>query len=427
MNRDRYDKFKTLWDETFSRRGKIDAKIDRRRELYCGTDKVKDLVTGGISSKRATCYKNICFEMVETQINNVIPQPKVTPRDPADIDLALDIEGYLKSEMDRIQFETINDEAERETYIQGTCFYLVGWDSLANTPITQGELTITMYPLDQVYPQCGVRHLEDCEYIFVRELVQIDKIKKLYGVTLEPLGAFVDMTEMITCYYYNDKGYVSRYAWSYDVEVFDQEDYELRQFRVCRECGARVPQAEVCPVCGSTKFEWQVAEDEILEEDIVAGVPGESPTVLAQKGTSIPYYKIRKLPFVIRRNISDPKSLYGVSDIDIIENMQDSSNKLLAKMEENVLKGGSFITVPDKTKVPIDDRTLKVIPIKDPRMSQAFNVVTVQANIQQEDILQQRMYDFARMSLGITDSYQGKRDPTAESGKAKEIAAAQSA
>lgn len=64
--------------------------------------------------------------MVETQINNAIPQPKVTPRDNEDIELALDVEGYLKSEMDRIQFETINDEAERETYTQGTCFYLVG-------------------------------------------------------------------------------------------------------------------------------------------------------------------------------------------------------------------------------------------------------------------------------------------------------------
>lgn len=68
----------------------------------------------------------MCFELVETQIINAIPMPKVTPRDPSKIDLALDIEGYLKSEMDRIQFETINDKAERETYIQGTCFYLVG-------------------------------------------------------------------------------------------------------------------------------------------------------------------------------------------------------------------------------------------------------------------------------------------------------------
>lgn len=68
----------------------------------------------------------MCFELIETQINNAIPYPKVTPRDPVYKELALDLEGYLKAEMDRIQFENINDKAERETYIQGTCFYLVG-------------------------------------------------------------------------------------------------------------------------------------------------------------------------------------------------------------------------------------------------------------------------------------------------------------
>lgn len=209
--------------------------------------------------------------------------------------------------------------------------------------------------------------------------------------------------------------------------VYDQESYELRQFRTCTKCGTAVPQDKMCPVCGSTKFEYRAVETEILTEDIISGVPGEQSVILARQGTEIDYYKIRQLPFVLRRNVSDPKSLYGISDIDIIENNQESCNKLLSKMEENVLKGGSFITVPDKTKVPIDDRTLKVIPIKDPRLAQSFNVVTVQANIQQEDILQQRMYDNARIGLGITDSYQGKRDPTAESGKAKEIAAAQSA
>lgn len=149
--------------------------------------------------------------------------------------------------------------------------------------------------------------------------------------------------------------------------------------------------------------------------------------VLAKKGDEIPYYKIKELPFVIRRNVSRSDSLYGVSDIDMLESCQESSNKLLTKMEQNVLKGGSVITVPNKGKINFDDETLKVVPISDPRMAQYFSVQNLQANIQQEDILQARMYDNGRTVLGITDAYQGKRDPTAESGKAKEIAAAQSA
>ena len=126
MLSEKFRRFEDLWQDAYSKRSDIDNRILRRRELYQGTNKVRDLKNGGYSKKPAACYKNMCFELVETQIINAIPMPKVTPRDPKNTDLAMDIEGYLKSEMDRIQFETINDMAERETYIQGTCFYLVG-------------------------------------------------------------------------------------------------------------------------------------------------------------------------------------------------------------------------------------------------------------------------------------------------------------
>ena len=47
--------------------------------------------------------------------------------------------------------------------------------------------------------------------------------------------------------------------------------------------------------------------------------------------------------------------------------------------------------------------------------------------MQQDDIFATRMYQYGRATLGITESYQGKRDTTATSGKAKQMAAAQSA
>jgi hypothetical protein len=57
----------------------------------------------------------------------------------------------------------------------------------------------------------------------------------------------------------------------------------------------------------------------------------------------------------------------------------------------------------------------------------AFSVQTIQANMQQDDIYATRMYQYGRANLGITESYQGKKDTTATSGKAKQLAAAQSA
>lgn len=41
------------------------------------------------------------------------------------MDLALNIEGYLKNETDRLEFEVMNDEAERECLIQGTVFIML--------------------------------------------------------------------------------------------------------------------------------------------------------------------------------------------------------------------------------------------------------------------------------------------------------------
>ena len=212
--------------------------------------------------------------------------------------------------------------------------------------------------------------------------------------------------------------------------VFDEEDFELRKIKVCKECGEKLNSAVECPLCHSHKYEYVTKEKEELKEDIVKGNPknpNEKPVVIAKKGTMIDYYKIKELPFVLRRNISDDTSLYGISDIDLLEQNQISMNKILTKMEENVLKAGSFVTVPTNVNIPNNDETLKIVKLKDPNLIKSFSVQTVQANMQQDNILQEQFYQMGRDSIGITDSYQGKRDTTAESGKAKQVAAAQAA
>jgi hypothetical protein len=69
-----------------------------------------------------------------------------------------------------------------------------------------------MYPLDQVYPQPGIKNIQDAEYIFVKELVSVAKLKRLYKVTVPESSNYKGLAEMITGYYYNKHGYVSRIA-----------------------------------------------------------------------------------------------------------------------------------------------------------------------------------------------------------------------
>lgn len=432
MKSKKLSKWQELYTDAISKRATLDARVKRRQALYNGTAQPINPNTGMEASKKTSCKRRVCFELIETQINNAIPQPKVTPRDADRVELAEELEGYLKMENDRICSEEINDKAERGTLIQGTAFYLVGWDETKNTATTSGELFVRYYPLDRVHPQPGISSIHDAEYIFVEDLVSVRKIKEVYGKTIPEHGNFKGMNYLITVYYYNDDGNVSKFGWIKDTDiiVFDEEDYECRKIRVCKECGEPMHNDSVCPVCGSDKVEYVSIEEEVLEEDIVRGDPTDpnaQPEVIAKAGSTIPYYKIKELPFVLRENISSDDGLYGVSDVDLLEENQISMNKILTKMEENVLKAGSFVTKPKGVNIPNNDETLKIVTVSDPNQMKAFSVQTVQANMQQDNILQEEFYQMGRDSLGITDSYQGKRDTTAESGKAKQVSAAQAA
>ena len=226
-----------LFIDAQSKRQTLDNRAKRRKKLYEGTGEVIDPKTGQIANKKVKCFRNMCFELIETQINNSIPAPKVTPRDAGNIDLAQTLEGYLQMEMDRMESERMNDAVERETLMQGNAFYLVGWDETKNTPITSGELFVKFYPLLSVYPQPGITQIEDAEYIFTIDTVSVKQMKDLYNVDVPEGDTYKGMNELITAWYYNKDGYVSKFGWIKDTEivVFDYEDYELRQIKVCKD------------------------------------------------------------------------------------------------------------------------------------------------------------------------------------------------
>lgn len=427
----KYEYWHELYLDAVSHRVEMDLRFDRENDLYDGKANPKDPLTGNDAKKKAYTFRNMIFELIETQINNAIPQPKVTPRDPDNQGLASDIEGYLQMEMDRLGSELVNDESERGVYKHGTGVYHIAWDETKSTPVSRGELVLKYYNIKSVYPQPGVSNAEDLEYVFTIDMVSTKKLKKLYGVDVPEHGDYKGLARLITAWYYNDEGYVCRFGFveDHDTIVFDDEDYELRMFLTCQNCGYEYKDESICPACSSDKKKWTKKEFEIAEQDYVKVdvADPENKIPIARTGDRLPYYKVNMLPFVFRKNISKEGDLYGVSDISVLEENQMSMNKILTKMQENVLKAGSFVTAPVGVNIPNTDETLKIVKIKDPNMMKAFSVQTVQANMQQDMILQEQMYQMGRDTVGITDSYQGKRDNTAESGKAKQIAAAQAA
>ena len=89
------------------------------------------------------------------------------------------------------------------------------------------------------------------------------------------------------------------------------------------------------------------------------------------------------------------------------------------------MKGGSVLTLPKGVKIETSDREGKVVYLSSAAQKQMIDAFSLQPSVQQDLQMLQKYYEDARSTLGITDSYQGKKDATAMSGTAKQAQIAQ--
>ncbi len=469
-----------MWQETLQKDEAAYAgergKMDGREALYLGSSSIEAL-TPGDKTTETPHVRNICSEIIEAQVNSALPAPKVVPRRQKDEKLAKLIEDMLRNELDRMPFEELNDMMERTVPIQGGAAFLVEWDNTKRTHRTVGEVVCSVVHPKQIVPQDGVfTGIEDMDHIILKIPQTKESIFARYGVSVEAEsesepeikgtdteGADALVTQYIA-YYRNDKGGIGCYSWVNDVELCDMEDYQARRLRRCARCGAYeplesesvkanvagmtpdmpVPEADIeaeaarlareqkpvsgkrgakaCPFCGGTVFR----ESEEDFQEVVSPVERSDGTVIPQ-GSFIPFYKPRIYPVILQKNVSVFGRFLGDSDIDKIKNQQNSINRVEAKIIDKLMKNGSYITLPDETRIRIDPTDGKIIRLKSPADKASIDVYDMEAPISQDMAFLQQAYEEARQIIGITDSFQGRRDATATSGKAKEFAAAQSA
>lgn len=142
-------------------------KMEDREDMYLGAKNIRPIVS--TARKTETPHvRNLAAEMIESQVDSNIPQPKVTPRRKQDEWRAKLIEDMLRNELDRLPFEQINDIQERTVPIQGGAAYLVEWDNAKRTQSTIGEINVSALHPRQIVPQDGVyTGIEDMDYIFL--------------------------------------------------------------------------------------------------------------------------------------------------------------------------------------------------------------------------------------------------------------------
>lgn len=191
-----------------------------------------------------------------------------------------------------------------------------------------------------------------------------------------------------------------------------------------------------CPWCGSEEFTTQAQEFEqvMIPIETASGVhiPGMHPGVgedglPAMIPTLIPFYKPDLFPIILQRSVSVYGKLLGNSDVDVIRDQQNTVNRMEQKIIDRLIKAGTRITLPDRADLRTDPEDGERWYIGNPADKSMIDVYDFSGNLQYELTYLAQVYEEARQILGITDSFQGRRDATATSGKAKEFSAAQAA
>lgn len=419
------------------------SNLAKWRKAYLGTLNALNKNTGEESKRKSKQLRKLIYELIESKVDNSIPMPRLSPRLRDDIPLVDITENYLKFEVDRMLTEQENDRSERATYIDGTSWYKICWDSLDNTYNRSGDLRVEVLLADQVVPEPGCRDYRLMNYCFEEQVINASRIYDLYGRLIIPDQPGNESCRVISYYYKNKNGVVGRFIYaegSRQVISWD-EDWQIRKVRRCTACSAINPIGDKCRVCGGKSFAYENATTEILEEDLLRlKNPYTTDTQETQEqsdrsdvetfltaGTEVPFYQVRQLPFVPRLSVSSLDTIYGISEVGILLDMQDSVNKILTKVEDKILKSGAVVTKPDKMKLNDEDETFKIMGVRSAEEAAMIQVRQILADVSQDIASAQLFYESARASSGVTESFQGKVDTTAVSGKAKEIAAMQSA
>ena len=442
--------------------------MKKYQEYYEGTRSVQPDANRGVTpTKLATNVRNIVYELIESQVDSSIPMPKIRAIHPEDDELAKKMEKFLENKVKTCGLILMNDAEERTVPIVGGDFVRVEWDQRRGLHSEIGDLKVSELHPKKVIPQIGVIDFDEMDYFFIQEVMTKKTVKRVYGedvsectnteeyMTDDIDGAKnnEDLVTVNTAFYRNDEGGVGIFVWCDYVKLLDLDEYEARYLDKCAKCGATMVNG-VCPECGSKKS--KKAKDEY--EDIVdaievkvstggsrmVGGPEEEPVldemgnpVLDETGRpqmtikrtkkKIPYYRPNIYPIVLRKNITAQNKLLGGSDVDVIIDQQDTIKKLGTKINEKLLKGGSYVTLPKDVDPEKDGEDLNILRLENPAQKQLIDTINLQPNVQNDQNYLEINYSWAKSSLGITDSYQGKYDASATSGTAKQYAINQAA
>ncbi|MBR0443459.1 MAG: hypothetical protein IIX15_03875 [Clostridia bacterium] len=462
--------FKQLYEESKAASDEEYELLDRHLEQYRGSAKIDG------SDVEAKMVRNITYELIESQVTGYIPNPSVSPKMWSERNErnARSVEVLLRNLRDDLPYEAMNDMDERYSPIYGGSIWLVEWDNSIVTHNTVGGVKLSCLSPKHFVGQPNIYNVSDMEYCFITFETTKEDIERRYGVRPEVAeeassDEYADdhTATLYVCYYKNEEDKICQYIWSADTEILDIDDYYARKRSYCKVCGKR---EELCN-CEKPKtylvneeFEEPIrdilcsdgsvipAMSEVIrdgqivmeEKQMMATEADGSPafemgadgivtplmtTVMVPKTeqTKLPFYQIDVFPIVIRKNTSQEDKLIGQSDCEFIRPQQQAINKIESRMMEKLIRAGVYPIVPEDCSVDLDNSVFETVFRAKPNTYNLYGRVDLQVDISRDIAQAERLYDQAKRILGITDSFQGQADSTAQSGKAKQLQIQQAA
>lgn len=397
----RFDRMRELYTAANLAAEDNRERLARHMDQYLGSDEIDG------SSERAAVVRNITYELIESEINADIPQPKVdtscysTQREQN----ARAIERLSSALRSRLPFEELNDRDERYTYILGGSVFYIEWDSAQQDSAGEGSVRVHLIsPLDFI-PQPGIESVEDMEYCFLHFTTTRSELAVKYNISEADLGLAEceyladlddpsgDAVAIVVAFYRDERGQVGKLVFSGDLLLCDIPTYYMRKSPV----GS-----------GDERRYIDLQRERVTLPDV-----GE---------VEIPYYIPTCFPIVVRKNTIGDGVLLGGSDCERIRPQQQAINKLESRILQKLLRAGITPVMPEGTAVTLNNSIFgQIIKTRPGESMASYGTIDTTPDIEQDIKEADRLYDQAKRVLGISDALQGLDSTTSESGYARQL------
>lgn len=384
--------------------------------------------TSGTSSKRSyMSEKNIpvtkdarqvvgiTFQLIESQIDITVPQPRVDELEEVDVDRKKMIEGQLKHFSESDELKVIVAENERITKKNSYSIFKVCYDPDYDGHTYKGRAkVVNPHPVNVIF-QKNCYRIKDMNHLWHVENRDIDSVCAEYGEEfrealetdgaeynyLEDLSATTmrestakNMLSVVECWYKDKDGDVNVLTWCNDVVLKHRKKFFYKKDLIQRD----------------GKFYETVSVEQYDESGALVGY--QMVEVLAK----IP----KDFPFIAWYNIPKEKSIRGKSDPEIISDQQEAIKKVLSNEEERLIKGNTKIITRKGSGLAnkINNSITQTLETENPQS----DVLVIDMKTQDRSLKEfyDLMVNAAKDALGVTDASQGIIQNNQLSGRAIE-------